>query len=130
MIMVKDTLVTLDGRMTNMEGRMTTMEGQMTSMDGRMNNMEGQMTSMDGRMNNMEGQMTSMDGRMANTEFWNDKAFTAIEDLRADMHTDGLATRGMIYEAFEQISDLAYGKVDRPVERVTLRRRPQVTMNR
>jgi hypothetical protein len=85
--------------------------------------MEGQMTSMDGRMTNMEN-------RMAHTESWNDKAFAAIEDLRTDIHADGLATRGMIYEVFEQISDLAYRKIDRPVERVTLRRRSPVPVSR
>jgi hypothetical protein len=64
-------------------------------------------------------------------EIWNDKAFSAIEDLRTELKSDGAATRAMIYEAYEQISDMRDVIEKRtPIKSPTMNRYPRVPVTR
>jgi hypothetical protein len=72
-----------------------------------------------------------IDARMDLAEIWNDKAFWAIEDLRTELKSDGAATRGMIYEAYEQISELRDIIEKRaPIKSPTMNRYPRGPVTR
>jgi hypothetical protein len=98
-------------------------------------NIESEMSSMKSGMGSMKSEMNTrfdgVDTRLDRIETWNDKAFSAIEDLRTELKSDGAATRGMIYEAYEQISDMRDVLEKRtPIQSPTMNRYPRVPVIR
>jgi predicted nucleic acid-binding Zn-ribbon protein len=79
----------------------------------------------------LKSDMVEVKGKLDRIETWNDKAFSAIEDLRTEVKSDGAATRGMIYEAYEQIADMRDVIEKRtPIQSPTMNRYPRVPVTR
>ncbi len=78
----------------------------------------------------LKSDMISVKWQLTRIETWNDKAFGAIEDLRTELRSDGAATRGMIYEAYDQVAELKDTLVTKATPTVVRTRYPRVAITR
>ncbi len=81
----------------------TPFESEMLTM---MTRLTSDVSELKSDVSELKSDMKEVKGRLSTIEIWNDKAFGAIEDLRVELKSDGAATRGMIYEAYDQVADI------------------------
>ncbi len=96
--MMLDLTQSVKGLASKMDARFTSMDARFDTVDMRFTSMDARFDTVDMRLTGVEGRLTGVESRLTNIE-------DAVVDLRQEMTDEATATRALLGQAFEHISD-------------------------